>query len=186
MLDGPVQWGELLTIFIMAVALGLDAFSLGIGIGLKGIRLRDIATIGSVVAFFHMMMPLMGLFTGQYVGYLLGHVATAAAGVLLLLLGGHMIYSSMRGEEKRSFDHRSAMGVLLFSLSVSIDSFSVGVSLGMFKVDPIVAVLSFGICGGIMSMLGLFLGRQASRRLSEYGETVGGAILFTFGLLFLF
>ena len=68
----------------------------------------------------------MGMFTGQYVSTLLGGVATSAAGLLLLLLGGHMIYSSLRGESVRSFDHRTMWGMLLFALSVSIDSFSVG------------------------------------------------------------
>ncbi|MFC5469599.1 manganese efflux pump MntP family protein [Cohnella suwonensis] len=185
MFDGGAATGQLLTITVMAVALGMDAFSLGIGIGLKGIRLRDIAKLSALIALFHVLMPLGGMMTGQYVSGLLGGIATAAAGALLLLLGGHMLYSSIRGESVDSFDHRTAWGMLVFSFSVSIDSFSVGVSLGMFASHVWMTVSLFGLFGGAMSVLGLMLGRKASRSLGGYGEALGGVILFAFGLLFL-
>lgn len=184
-LETGMHTGQLFTLLIIALALGMDAFSLGVGIGMRGIRLRDIIKLSVVIAIFHIVMPLMGMFTGQYVSTLLGGVATIAAGLLLVLLGGHMIYSSLRGESVQSFDHRTTWGMLLFALSVSIDSFSVGISLGMFAADVLLTVLLFGFFGGLMSILGLLLGRRVSLSLGEYGEACGGVILFTFGLLFL-
>jgi manganese efflux pump family protein len=177
--------GQFLTILIMAIALGMDAFSLGIGIGMKGIRLLDILKISSVIGIFHVFMPLMGMFTGQYVGSLLGDVATAMGGLLLILLGSHMVYSSLRGESFPSFDHRTLWGLFVFSLSVSIDSFSVGVSLGMFSTDIVATVLLFGVFGCLLSIAGLLLGRRMGGIAGEYGETLGGIILLVFGLKFL-
>ena len=174
-----------MTILIMAVALGMDAFSLGLGIGLKGVRKLDVLKLSSTIALFHVLMPLAGMLTGRYVSGLLGGVATSAGGALLLLLGGHMVYSSLRGEAVRSIDHRTVWGLLLFALSVSVDSFSVGVSLGMFAAQMMAAVLAFGFFGGFMSVVGLMLGRRFSGRLGGYGEALGGAILFAFGVLFL-
>lgn len=180
--------GQTVTIAIMAIALGMDAFSLGVGIGMKGIRLLHILQMSVFVAFFHMLMPLMGLLTGNYVGHLLGQVTTYAAGGLLVLLGGHMVYNSFRPdtEQPRAMDHRTLWGMLLLSLSVSIDSFSVGVSLGMFVNGVLLTILAFGACGGVMSIIGLLLGRHVSRGLGDYGEALGGAILLGFGLLFIF
>ena len=186
MLETSVQSGQLATILIMAVALGLDAFSLGIGVGMRGIRLRHVLNISLMIAFFHMLMPLLGLAAGRYVGVLLGQVTGLAAGGLLALLGGHMIWNSFRKEEGRLVNHTTLLGMLLFSLSVSIDSFSVGVSLGMFVNDVLMIVVSFGIIGGLMSILGLMLGRKAGSRLGEYGEMIGGGILLAFGLMFIF
>lgn len=45
-------WGQLVTIAIMAIALGMDAFSLGVGIGMKGIRLLHVLQLSLLIAFF--------------------------------------------------------------------------------------------------------------------------------------
>ncbi|MDF2836540.1 MAG: hypothetical protein K0Q63_2180 [Paenibacillus sp.] len=184
MWDANLYAGQVLTLLCIAAALGFDAFSLGLGIGLKGIRLRDILKLGFVIGLFHVIMPIGGLLTGQLVSGLLGQVASTVAGLLLMLLGGHMIYSSLKGEEAKSFDHRSLWGLLVIAVSVSIDAFSVGITLGMFSFDLWLAITLFGLLGGSMSMLGLFLGRKVSGNLGEYGEAFGGAILLVFGILF--
>ncbi|WP_068777391.1 manganese efflux pump [Paenibacillus sp. FJAT-26967] len=181
----PVAWGQMLTILIMAVALGFDAFSLGIGIGMRGIRYRHILKISIVIGLFHIVMPLLGMYAGSYLGVLLGHVAVAAGGGLLILLGSHMVYSSVRGEDSAAFNHNTFWGMILFALSVSVDSFSVGVSLGIFATDIVMTVLLFGLLGGGMSILGLVLGRHVGSWIGEYGEALGGVILFLFGLKFL-
>ncbi|WP_058300298.1 manganese efflux pump MntP [Gorillibacterium timonense] len=180
------QWGEWFTIILMAFALGLDAFSLGIGIGLRGIRLLDVLKLSVIIAIFHVVMPLIGIFTGHYVGELLGDVAASAGGALLVLLGAHMIYNSLQKNKSDTIHYRSTWGMMLFAFSVSIDSFSVGVSLGMFASDLILTVLLFGAFGGLMSICGLLLGRRVGEWVGSYGEAFGGLILLTFGLRFLF
>ena len=183
--EAAAQVGQYLAILVMALALGMDAFSLGLGIGMKGIRLLDVLKISAVVGIFHIIMPLMGMFTGGYVSTLLGHVAVLCGGALLIILGIHMVYSSLRGDQVSSFDHRTFIGLLIFALSVSIDSFSVGISLGLFQADILVTVLLFGFFGGMMSVFGLLLGRRFSGIFGDYGEAVGGMILIAFGIKFL-
>lgn len=177
--------GQILAILVMAFALGMDAFSLGVGIGVKGIRLLDIMKVSFMVGLFHVFMPLLGLFAGGYVSQLLGNVAVICGGALLIILGVHMVYHSLRGDTVQAFDHRTWLGLLAFSFSVSIDSFSVGISLGLFQANVLLTVLMFGFFGGIMSVFGLLLGRQFSGLFGEYGEAVGGLILIVFGLKFL-
>jgi putative Mn2+ efflux pump MntP len=182
----PLMIGQWIAIVIMAVALGLDALSLGIGIGMKGIRKLHILQLSILIALFHMGMPLLGMFMGGYVGVLLGGVATKAGGILLVLLGVHMVYSSFKGgDQSHSFDHSTLWGMLVIALSVSIDSFSVGVSLGMFAGDMILTVLMFGTVGGLMSIIGLMIGRKVGHWVGEFGEAMGGVILLAFGLNFL-
>jgi len=183
--DVNVQAGQFVTLLIIALALGFDAFSLGLGIGLRGIRLRDTLKLSSSIALFHILMPLAGMWMGQLVSGLLGHLATIAAGVLLMLLGGHMIYNALRGEDDQTFNYRSSLSLFVIALSVSIDSFSVGITLGVFAAKIVMTLLLFGLAGGLMSVLGLMLGRRVSGSLGEYGEACGGAILLVFGLLFI-
>jgi putative Mn2+ efflux pump MntP len=180
------HWGQITTIVIMAIALGMDAFSLGIGLGMRGIRLLHIVYISMIIAIFHILMPLLGMFTGHYVSTILGGVAVATGGALLMLLGCHMIYSAMSTGRTPYFDILTVWGALLFALSVSIDSFSVGISLGLFSSEVATTVILFGVFGGVMSVMGLLLGRRVGKWMGEYGEAFGGVILLVFGVKFLF
>jgi len=187
MADASAEWGHFATVLIMAAALGMDAFSLGIGLGMRGIRLLNIFSISLAIAIFHVLMPLAGMFAGRWVSTLLGDVAIAAGGGLLVLLGCHMIYSALRREGGAVvFDIGGFWGLIVFALTVSVDSFSVGISLGMLASGVAVTVILFGLFGGGMSVLGLLLGRRFGRWIGEYGEAFGGAILLAFGLKFLF
>lgn len=57
--------GELITLFMMAFALGMDAFSVGLGMGLIKLRLRQIFYIGLTIGLFHIWMPLAGMWIGK-------------------------------------------------------------------------------------------------------------------------
>jgi len=179
--------GQAITVLIMACALGMDAFSLGFGLGLKGLRAVRILQISAVIAVFHVIMPLLGMAAGQFVSAVLGDVAMAFGGGLLVLLGSHMILAAVRGEAAPApLEIRGAVALLFFALSVSIDSFSVGITLGLFVRHLLFTVLTFGMAGGLMSVLGLAAGRRVGRYAGGYGEALGGAILLAFGLNILF
>ncbi|BFH10774.1 manganese efflux pump MntP family protein [Paenibacillus melissococcoides] len=185
MWETAVPAGQWITILVMAVALGFDAFSLCLGLGMRGVRSEEMLRISGIIALFHIAMPLLGVLTGHYISSILGHVAVMAAGGLLIMLGGHMMFSSFRSGSAGSLYEMPIWGTLLFALSVSIDSFSVGVSLGMFHTSLMVTIIAFGLAGGAMSVMGLVLGQRVGAAMGEYGEAVGGAILLTFGILFM-
>lgn len=183
--EAGVLAGQYIATVVMAVALGMDAFSLGLGIGMKGIRLPDVLKISSVVGVFHIIMPLLGMYTGGYASLLLGHVAVLCGGAILVIIGAHMLYSSLRGDHITYLYQHTWFGIFLFALTVSIDSFSAGISLGLFGADMLLTVLVFGLFGGIMSICGLLLGRRFNGIFGDYGEAVGGLILIVFGFKFL-
>lgn len=184
-MDPAVYTGQFLAILVMALALGLDAFSLGVGIGMRGIRLLHIMKIGFIVGMFHILMPLMGMFAGNNVSTLLGNIATLCGGLLLIILGSHMVYSTFHTGQMEPIDHHTFLGLTVLGLSVSVDSFSVGLSLGLFHADVLLTVMLFGLCGGLMAAGGLWFGRRFNGLLGDYGEAVGGLILILFGIKFL-
>ncbi|SFS34703.1 manganese efflux pump MntP family protein [Marininema halotolerans] len=180
------QWGQLVTLLMVAVALGMDAFSLGIGIGMRGILQRQIVVISGTIGLFHILMPLMGFAIGRYLGKVVENIAVMTGGGVLCFLGINMIWNAFRSEEEaRVINTRSMMGVCLFSISVSLDSLSAGLSLGLFSADIWLTVILFGMMGAIMAGAGLFLGRHVGTWIGDYGEAVGGVILFFLGLRFL-
>lgn len=186
MLDG-FTLGEGLTFTLLAFALGLDAFSLSLGLGMGGLSKRKTLFIAGLNGLFHICMPLLGMAAGRVIGELVGHWAVVGGGALLALFGLNMIYGSLFGMGEASAKRsRTAYGLVLFSLSVSLDSFSVGLSLGMFALTTWLAILLFGLFSLLLTWLGLNVGKSVGRWIGPYSEAVGGAILFAFGLKFLF
>ncbi len=173
--------GELVTLMLMAFALGMDAFSIGIGMGMFQLRLRQILYIGIVVGIFHVWMPLLGMMTGKFLSNTFGTFATYAGGILLIVLGIQMFLSSFK-EEETTLVSPVGFGLVLFALSVSLDSFSVGLSLGIFGARTVAAVACFGFAATVLTWAGLLIGRRFQGVLGTYSEAIGGSILFLFGI----
>lgn len=177
--------GEILTLALMAFALGMDAFSVGLGMGMYKLRLRQIAKIGITIGLFHVWMPLLGMIAGRFLSNTFGAIAGYVGGGLLLLLGVQMIWSSFR-EEEDSLITPVGIGLLIFALSVSLDSFSVGLSLGIYGAKTFLVLVFFGAGATILTWAGLLTGRKVQSWIGSYSEALGGAILLAFGVKLLF
>lgn len=176
--------GELLALLFIAIAVSLDAFSVSLGVGLLAFRRRQIFKIGLAVGIFHCLMPLAGLFIGQVISMKIGMMATMVGGILLVGLGAHLLLSTFREKENTSLP--VGIGLVLFAMSVSVDSFSAGLSLGMFGARAGVTILLFGIVSMMFTWAGLLLGHRVKGAVGIYGELLGGSILLIFGLKLLF
>ncbi|WP_209123523.1 manganese efflux pump MntP family protein [Alkalihalobacillus sp. BA299] len=165
----------------MASALGMDAFSVALGMGMVGLRYRQMFKIGIVIGSFHMIMPLLGILTGKLVSNYFGLFATYLGGGLLLIIGLQMAVSSLREDS----DYRIkpiGLGLFIFALSVSLDSFSAGLSLGMLGAKTMIAVAAFGLMSMLLSWTGLVMGSHFKGMIGSYGELLGGLILMGFGI----
>lgn len=178
------QWGQFLTLLMIAFALGMDAFSLGIGVGMVGIRLREIVRVSITIGLFHIAMPIFGIAIGAYLSELVGDIAIFFGGGVLILLGVHMLWNGFGNGDQKSVLRTTGFGLLLFSFSVSLDALTVGVSFGLMEVNRILAISLFGLMGTAMSYCGLLLGRSVGGWLGDYSEIIGGLILIGFGLKF--
>ncbi len=180
-----VQLGQMITFFMMAIALGMDAFSLGIAIGIKKLSLLQISKISSTIGLFHVIMPFFGIIMGHYLLAMIGNIATIIGGGLLIYLGANMLWGSIIGNSARTLDQTTGIGLIVLAFSVSLDALSVGLSLGLFSIHLWIAIILFGIVGAIMTAIGLSLGNKIGNWVGDYGEAFGGIILLVFGFKFL-
>lgn len=180
-----IDTGQSITLLMMAIALGMDAFSLGIGIGLQKISIQQVIKISSTIGIFHVFMPLIGIITGHYLLTFIGEIARLVGGGLLILLGVNMLWSSILDDKEKTINHSTGIGLLLLAFSVSIDALSIGFSLGLFSANVWIAILLFGFMGAVMTALGLSLGNKLGHLIGDYGEAFGGIILLVFGIKFL-
>ncbi len=173
--------GELVTLLLIAFALGMDAFSIGLGMGMFKLRLREIFKIGITVGLFHVWMPLVGMLAGKFLSDTFGALATFVGGLLMIVLGVQMIWSSLRKSEG-SLMTPVGFGLLIFATSVSLDSFSLGLTLGIYGAKTIMVIICFGVVATILTWAGLLLGRKAQGWVGSYSEALGGSILLAFGI----
>lgn len=185
-------------IIIIAIALGADAFSLALAIGLTGISRRMILRLSLVVALFHVFMPLVGLFAGQALGLFLGAVAKGMGALILLWLGARMLYTAFwpkaqyfpLSQGREIFQNRKmpkgvsleGMGLYALAASVSLDALSVGFSLGTMGGTIGQTVFIMGCTAGFMTLTGLILGRLLGTWAGEKAELLGGLALVLIGI----
>lgn len=185
-------------VLALSVALGADAFSLALAIGLVGIGKRMTLKLSLVVALFHVLMPLAGLLIGQAMGAALGQLAKGMGAAVLLWLGARMLIHVWRPSPEfyRLSEARQAMGriqlpagislrgvgVYALAVSVSVDALSVGFSLGTVESPVVFTVLVMGVVAGIMMGTGLLLGRFIGTRIGHWAEVLGGAVLVLIGV----
>ncbi|WP_188456679.1 manganese efflux pump MntP [Virgibacillus oceani] len=179
------QLGEIVSLVFMAVALGMDAFSVSLGMGMQRIRLKRIALIGVVIGLFHMIMPFIGIIVGKAISNQIGEITILIGGFLLIAIGAQMLFSAFNHEIKKIVQPMG-IGLLLFALSVSMDSFSVGLSLGMSGVKTAIALFLFGAASMVLTWMGMILGKKVHGLLGVYSEILGGSILCGFGLKLIF
>ncbi len=177
--------------FIDAVLLGLglamDAFSVSVANALNEPKMRPAKLVGTALVFaaFQTLMPLIGWFCV--------HTIAAAfavfrpfipwiAMVLLVFLGGKMIYSALRGGE----DETPAAGLcalLMQGVATSIDALSVGFTIAELDLwralaeAGIIGVVTFCVC-----TLGLVLGKRLGQKIFGRAAIFGGVILIIIGV----
>lgn len=175
-------------VLLVSVALGVDAFSVAIGIGLLGIKIKEILLVSGVVSIFHVFMPLIGLYLGAYLGNIAGPIASTIGALVLLAIGLNMLWDSLRTPEP--FKHsalnlKNPFSLILMAGSVSLDALTVGFGLGTLQVDLFLTVITMGITAGLMTAVGLLFGQGLSRVVGAKASLLGGIILVLIGLKFL-
>ncbi len=91
-------------IFLIALALALDAFAVtaGIGASLHGLSSRASFRLAIHFGLFQFLMPLLGWLAGGRVVSLIKNFDHWVAFFILALVGGHMISSAWRKQAEKA------------------------------------------------------------------------------------
>lgn len=173
------------SLLFMAIALGLDGFSVSLSIGLHQIRLKRVALIGLIIGLFHFLLPFIGMIIGNFISLKLEHITSFIASMILVLIGSYMVFSALQKKSKLSFNPYSIQ-MLSIALLVSIDSFPVGLSIGLSGIQSVMVIFFIGFIAMIFSWTGMLIGKKTNKLFGMYSEILGGVILFMVGLNGLF
>lgn len=167
--------GTILTCFLIAVSLSMDAFSMALIYGTYGLSKRNEVLLAGVVGIFHFFMPLLGLGLGSIIMQYFVFDLNLMVGIIFLIIGIEMIISALKEEEVKILV--SLVGFLLFGLSVSIDSFTTGIGLSVISKNYVGVSALFMVVSGVFTYVGLRFGNKLSDRFGKYATISGGILM---------
>ena len=179
-------------LILLAMALPMDAFAVSLGLGAKQRKHTVLIAILAGVYFgvFQGMMPLLGYLSGRSVLGFIENIAPWIACVILLGLGGKMLYEAFskdQDDDKNDGDDEtkppmSQKTMLMLAVATSIDAIVAGVTLNLTPITPWLACAIIAVVTGVLSFVGVFLGSQSGTWLESKAEIFGGFVLMFVGL----
>ena len=174
-------------LFLLAVGLSMDAFSVSV---CKGLGMRKVnwgVTLALALAFggFQAGMPVIGWALGSQFLWLIEPVDHWIAFGLLALIGGNMLREAIAGEEESdggTVDHIDIGELLMLAVATSIDALTVGIAFASLEVNIWLSVALIGVTTFAFSIAGVLIGNQFGMRYQRPAQAAGGVILILIGL----
>lgn len=186
-----MEWNLLffLNSALLGVGLAMDAFSVSLANGLHEPHMgrRKMCGIAGLFALFQAIMPMIGWVCVhtiiQYFKTFEKFIPWIAL-ILLLYIGGSMLFEGIRNKEEEAEGPKISMTALLIQgVATSIDALSVGFTIAeyalfmAFVCAMIIAIVTFIIC-----MAGLIIGKQFGTKFAGKASILGGVILIAIGI----
>jgi manganese efflux pump family protein len=169
-----------LEIFLIALGLASDAFAVSVSAGSTGVTTEPRAMLRLSFHFglFQFLMPILGWLAGLSIAHYIQSFDHWIVFGLLLWVAAHMIRSA-RTDNERAVRQDPSRGVMLVMLSVatSLDALAIGLSLALLQVSIWYPAVVIGIVTGVVSFIGILLGRQFSRKVGRQAAVAGGVLL---------
>ena len=174
---------------LLGVGLAMDAFSVSLANGLNEPEMKKnrMCLIAGVFAAFQAAMPMIGWICvhtiAKYFNAFEKWIPWIAL-ILLVYIGGGMIYEGIKGSDDEGSSAGLGFGALMIQgIATSIDALSVGFTIADYDVvmavvcAVIIAVVTFIIC-----VAGLKIGKTVGTKLAGKANILGGVILIGIGI----
>lgn len=201
---------NLITVFLIAVGLAMDAFAVSVSTGMTvcDFNWRHNLKMSLMFGIFQFAMPVAGFFGAANFRSYIESFDHWIAFALLLLIGGKMLWEAIfskieaellenapncpvpYGDAVQSSAKKGLMAaelltsrrLLVLAVATSIDALAVGVSMAFLQTDIWWPSVLIGIVAFVFSYAGGFLGCRIGPVLGKIAEIAGGLILIGIGV----
>ena len=175
---------DILTLFGIGVGLSMDALAIAIanGAAIKHCQFRHAFLIAFAFGFAQLIMPLLGWSLGSAFLKTLQAYDHWIAFILLVGIGGKMLYEARNLEDTAEF--KSCMHIptlIAMSGATSIDALAVGFSFGCMKLSIALPVIIIGITTFTICLIGVYVGKAVGHLFEKKLEILGGLVLIVLG-----
>ena len=180
---------DLYSLFIVALALSLDAFGVALCIGLNN-QTKFINKVGFIISFglFQFLFSYIGAYAGFLFNTYVALLPTIIGGMIISFVGVLMIIEGFKNQGKCPLLKPKMYFIL--GMSVSIDAMVVGFTIlnDVTNVILFKDTLFIGFITLIMSILAFMISRHLKKIeiIGRYADYIGGIILIAFGLKMMF
>jgi len=176
---------HLITVFFIAVGLAMDAgaVSLSSGITIENLKTKNAFLIASFFGFFQAIMPVIGWIVGYRLKNYITEVDHWIAFVLLAVIGGRMIYESIKKDnDKRIINPLNIYVLFTLAIATSIDALVIGIGFAFLNFSIVLPIIMIGLITFIVSFIGVFTGNRLGKIFAKKIEILGGVILIIIGI----
>ncbi len=174
-------------VFVIGVGLAMDAFSVAVckGLSMPKIDKKQTAVIALFFGGFQALMPFLGWALGKQFESYITAVDHWIAFVLLVIIGGKMIFDVLKNRGKE--EECACCGKLdlkeLFAMAIatSIDALAMGVTFAFLQVNILSAVSLIGVTTFILAVIGVLLGHRFGAKWKDKASLAGGIVLVLLG-----
>ena len=158
----------------------MDAFSLALVYGMQGMTKKQKIFLSIIVGIYHFIMPLIGLIFGTILDNINLISIDIIATLILIYIGIDLIISNSKKEDRLEI---TKIGFLIFGLSVSIDSLTIGIGLKAITNNYLISSIIFSLTSLIFTYLGLTLGNIIGNKIGSYSKIIGGSVLIIIAII---
>jgi len=176
---------DILSIFVIAVGLAMDAFAVSISCGftVPSPKRWNALKIAFSFGLFQAVMPVIGWSIGRFFSNYIEAFDHWIAFILLSFIGIRMIYNAIVSDECETVvDPTNIKTLLMLSIATSIDALAIGVTFAFLQIQIITPVLIIGIITFIISSIGLLIGHKLGCYFEKRVEIFGGIVLIGIGI----
>ena len=178
---------SVLTLFLIAVGLSMDAFAVAVckGLAVRKAGIKQMALAGLWFGGFQALMPAIGYFFGKTLSSYVANYTHWIAFILLAGIGANMIKEAVSKKDCEECSSASMKMKEMFTLAVatSIDALLAGIGfMELTAAEVIIAVAFIGIITFVLSALGIKIGNIFGLKFKKKAEIAGGIILILMGL----
>lgn len=177
---------NLFDIILTSLALASDAFAVSIckGIIIKKNKKKKTLIIASYFGIFQGLMTLIGYLFGSIFYEIIVSFDHWIAFVFLSIIGINMIIESFKSEQFS--DSINFKEMIFLSVATSIDALVVGITLSLFSLNIILAIIIITLITFLLSFIGVLFGSKIKEKINVKLEMIGGIILILLGFKILF
>ena len=168
---------------LIAISLSMDAFALSLVYGNFNISKKDICVLSTIVGLYHLFMPILGMYFGEYISNFILIDHNIIMFIILFIVGIEMIIEAFKKEN--NIKNMKLVEQLLFGFAVSIDSFSIGIGLKYISNDYISGPITFSLVSALFTFIGLKIGKYMNTKIGNISRLFGGIILIVLAITYL-